>query len=276
VTTDPSAVPVAIRHRVSIEVAGPGKAKVAGVMDAPRSEVRREALPILDPPFRGGTWMAANGPSNSSLHRRTLLAVDGRPRIAQRFAIDWIKLGEDGKLFRDNNPSINANWYGYGEAIVAGADGVVAEVKDGIPDNVPLAGDRAVPITMETVAGNHVIVEHGPGRYALYAHLQPGSLAVRQGDRVKRGQDLGRLGNSGNSDAPHVHFHLCDAPSPLGCEGQPYVMEYFEVLGRLDLPSDVKAMKAWAPRADQSPEMHVREIPLESVLARFLAPPAKP
>src|SRR5262249_32927219 len=163
-----------------------------------------------------GTWYAANGPSNRSLHRRTLLAVNGRARIAQRFAIDWLKLGDDGMLFH-GDPTQNANWYGYGEEGVAAADGVVTAAGDGIPDNTALSAARAVPITLETVAGNHVIVEHERGRFALYAHLQPNSVKVKVGDRVRRGQALGRLGNSGNSDAPHVHFHLCDASSALGC-----------------------------------------------------------
>jgi murein DD-endopeptidase MepM/ murein hydrolase activator NlpD len=112
------------------------------------------------------------------------------------------------------------------------ADGIVAATKDSIPENVPGANSRAVPITLETVGGNHVIVDMGNGRYAFYAHLQPGSLRVKKGDRVRRGQVLGLVGNSGNSTEPHLHFHLSDSPSPLGSEGVPYVHEQFEVVGR--------------------------------------------
>ena len=68
-----------------------------------------------------------------------------------------------------------------------------------------------VPITLETVGGNNVIMEIGDGLYAFYAHLQPGSLRVKVGDKVRRGQVLGLLGNSGNSSEPHLHFHICNA-----------------------------------------------------------------
>src|SRR5262249_729146 len=158
------------------------------------------------------------------------------------------------------DPTQNVNWYGYGEEVVAAADGVVTEAVDGIPDNAALSAERAVPITLETVAGNHVIVEHERGRFALYAHLPPKSLRVKAGDRVRRGQALGLLGNSGNSDAPHVHFHLCDASSPLGCEGLPYTIERFEVVGRLEMPDDLRSLAPWTARG-RAPVAHTREIP---------------
>ena len=91
---------------------------------------------------------------------------------------------------------------------------------------------RAVPITLETVGGNHVILDIGNGHYAFYAHLQPGSLRVKMGDRVKKGATLGLVGNTGNSTEPHLHFHLADSNSPLGSEGIPYVHETLDVVGR--------------------------------------------
>jgi murein DD-endopeptidase MepM/ murein hydrolase activator NlpD len=78
----------------------------------------------------------------------------------------------------------------------------------GIPENVPLSPTHAVPMTLETAAGNHVILSLRNGHYAFYAHLQPGSIRIKPGDRVRRGQVLGLLGNSGNSNAPHLHFHI--------------------------------------------------------------------
>jgi murein DD-endopeptidase MepM/ murein hydrolase activator NlpD len=97
-------------------------------------------------------------------------------------------------------------------------------VKDGIPENVPGLASRAVPITIDTVGGNHIILELEKGRYAFYAHLQPGSLRVKAGDRVKQGQTMALLGNTGNSTEPHLHFHVSDGNSPLGSEGVPYVL----------------------------------------------------
>ena len=76
-----------------------------------------------------------------------------------------------------------------------------------------------MPITSETIGGNHVVLDLGGGRFAFYAHLQPGSLKVKVGDRVTRGQIIGLVGNSGNSTEPHLHFHISNGVSPLGSEG---------------------------------------------------------
>ena len=87
-------------------------------------------------------------------------------------------------------------------------------------------------MTFETMGGNQVVLDLGAGQYAFYAHLQPGSIRVRQGERVRKGQVLALLGNSGNSTAPHLHFQVSDAPVLLGGEGLPYVIDRFERNGR--------------------------------------------
>ena len=109
------------------------------------------------------------------------------------------------------------------------ADAVVAATKEGIPENVP-GNPPAVPITLETVGGNYVILDLGGGHFAFYAHLQPGSVRVKPVDHVRRGQVLGLVGNSGNSGGPHLHFQITDVGSPLGSEGLPYALESFDVL----------------------------------------------
>jgi murein DD-endopeptidase MepM/ murein hydrolase activator NlpD len=268
IATDPAAVPTALVHRLTFEVTDAAGAKQSATVEACRVEVSTAKALVLAPPFRGGTWLAGNGPSNTSDHRRTIVAVDGRARVAQRFAIDWVKFGESGLPYHDD-PSKNANWFGYGEEVLAVADATVVAVKDGIVENMPLTEQMAVPITLETVAGNHVVLDLGGGRYALYAHLQPGSLRVKVGDRVRRGAVLGLLGNSGNSDAPHLHFHVCDANSPLGCEGLPYALAGFEVLGTVASVDDVLGGKAWHSSPARAPDARHDEIPLENEMVRF-------
>jgi murein DD-endopeptidase MepM/ murein hydrolase activator NlpD len=81
--------------------------------------------------------------------------------------------------------------------------------------------------------GNYAVVEIGNGRYAFYAHMQPGSVRVKAGDKVTAGQVIGLLGNSGNTDTPHLHFHVMDGPSPLLANGLPYVFTSFTGDGRL-------------------------------------------
>lgn len=164
---------------------------------------------------------------------------DTVPHLAQRFAIDWVRMDARGEYARDHRGRRNADWYGYGAPVLAVADARVAAVVDGIPDNTPGEGSRAVPMRVATVLGNYVLLDLGPGqsaehRYALYGHLKPGTLRVQVGDSVRRGQPLGAIGNSGNSDGPHLHFHVTEAAdaaaAPLRGEGVPFLLEAFTVV----------------------------------------------
>jgi murein DD-endopeptidase MepM/ murein hydrolase activator NlpD len=215
------AIPRTLRHRLTVGTQ---------TLEADAVTVGAASPVVVSAPLRGGDWLAANGPGNASGHRRALIALDGKPRIAQRFAIDWVKVGSNGATF-SGNAKDNASYFAYGLDVISVADGVVASVKDGIPENVPGPTSRAVPITNETVGGNYVIVDIGGGKFAFYAHLKPGSLKVKTGDRVRRGQLLGLLGNSGNSTEPHLHFHISNANSPLGSEGLPYLIDTWELGG---------------------------------------------
>jgi murein DD-endopeptidase MepM/ murein hydrolase activator NlpD len=214
---------------------------------------------LIGPPLRGGVWLAANGPANESGHRRALIPVNGTPSIAQRFAIDYVRVGTDNKTFTGEQLK-NASYHAQGSDAIAVANGTVVAVKDSIPENVPGVTSRAVPITLETVGGNHVIIDIGGGRYAFYAHLQPGSLKVKVGDKVTRGQVVGLVGNSGNSTEPHLHFHISDGNSPLGSEGVPYRHD-FELVGRC------RTFNLGCQRSE--PVARKGEVPLANVLVKF-------
>jgi murein DD-endopeptidase MepM/ murein hydrolase activator NlpD len=193
-----------------------------------------------------------------------MIPVEGGVHIAQRFAIDWVQLWPEGGTFKGDQLD-NKNYRCYGTDALAVSDGLVVAVKDGIPENIPGANSRAVPITLETVGGNHVIIDLGNGRYAFYAHLQPGKIPVKVGDKVRRGQTVGLVGNSGNSTEPHLHFHLSDANSPLGSDGLPYTFPSFEVQGK---------GWGWKPTGpNASAEKRLKEMPLENDVVRF---PSKP
>lgn len=271
-TVEKVAVPSALRHRFTFKVPKLDGSGEESYVEGAQIEVRKESPVVIAPPFRSGTWAAGNGPSNTNVHRRALNRVAGKARIPQRFAFDWLKLGDKakgedvGKLVHDDAKK-NENWYDYGSEILAVADAVVSAVKDGIPENVPLSVKRAVPITLETIAGNYVFLDLGQNRFALYAHLQPG-IRVKVGDKVRRGQVLGLLGNSGNSDSPHLHFHIVDGNSPLGAEGLPFVFESYEVLG---VPNDLGLLtrdNGWAPQPGAAIEKCKNEMPLENMIIR--------
>jgi murein DD-endopeptidase len=226
--------------------------------------VVQETAPALRSPLRGSSWVAFNSLGGED-HRRALDPVDGRERIAQRFAIDWMCLGPDERLFHGDSKS-NTNFYGYGAEVFAVANGRVAELKDGLPENVGSNEQSTPSITLDNVVGNCLILDLGHGRFALYAHLQPGGLRVKLGDRVKAGQVLARLGNSGNFDAPHLHFQLMDTNSPLGAEGLPYVLESFTQLGVIDNPAVLDSGEAWRPKAQAKPVVHRREFPVDNMV----------
>jgi len=224
--------PSNLKHRLTFTYSRQGSSGVATaiVLEAPFSVSQSRPIRI-GPPLRGDIWLAGNGPANASIHRRAYFPIDGKTRIGQRFATDWVQYGKNDDQFNGDKYR-NADYYAYGAEALAVADGVVSSTKDGIPENAPGPNSRAVPITMETVTGNHVILDLGGGTYAAYAHLQPGSIRVKLGQRVRKGQVLGLVGNSGNSDCPHLHFQLCNANSFLGSEGLPFVFDSFKLIGR--------------------------------------------
>lgn len=245
------AIPLTIRQRLTVKIGTYPEEQT--VVTAPIT-IGKGAVAISSP-LHGNHWLAGNGPSNTSGHRRALIPIDGHAAIAQRFAIDWVQLRDDGKTFQGDAKD-NKNYLAYGNEAYAVADGVVTETKDGIPENVPGVDSRAVPITLETVGGNHVILDIGGGQFAFYAHLQPGSLRVKLGDKVRRGQVIGLVGNSGNSTEPHLHFHIANSSSPLGAEGLPYSLTSFEVVGHGE---GLKANEMKGPV-----ELHKNEIPMEN------------
>lgn len=194
------------------------------ILVAAPTGINRDKPLLMGSPLKGEHWMAINGPSNTSKHRLAHVTAHGITHYPERYAIDFMQFGADGNYYKDN-PNKNENYYSYDAPLYAVADGKVVDVLDGIPDNAPLGRDY--PITLSNIAGNYVIIDLGNHKYAFYAHLIPNSVKVHKGDRVSKGQIIGKLGNSGNSDAPHLHFHIIDKPSPLLGEGIPYAFEHF-------------------------------------------------
>jgi hypothetical protein len=259
IPVDRSTAPGRLRHRLTFQRAD----STMVVLEGTTIPVEREAV-VIASPIRG-EWAAFNGPSNSSGHRRLVMALDGHIAIGQRFAIDYLQVDSTGSS-RHGDPLKNSSYYAYGTELRAVADGVIAATKDSIPENIPGANSRAVPITMETVGGNYVAIDVGKGRYALYAHVQPNSLRVKVGDRVKRGQVVALLGNSGNSTEPHVHCQIADGPTFLSSEGLPYAVESFDVIGRCGTdqgpPPSIKCSRG-------TPVPVKNGMPLQNELVRF-------
>jgi murein DD-endopeptidase len=261
-------VPRALHHRLTFAYKKSDGSSAEGIVDGALVAVLRSKPIVLKPPMHGDGWIAGDVLSSDGDHRRTLTPINGKVRIPQRFAIDWVQIGKDGKAYH-GNPAENASWYGYGADVLAVADGVVAGIKDGIPDNDGNAGPKE-KITVETIGGNYVILDLGGGRFCLFAHLKPGSIKVKLGDKVRAGQVLALLGNSGNTTAPHLHLHVTDANSALGAEGLPYVFESFDVAGVVPLPDKLlDEGEAWKPLPDSHAEHHHREMPVNWAVVKF-------
>ena len=245
----PTAAPTprALVHRLTFAPVTPANAPAPqSIVMGGRIAVARMGPVVLGPPLRGDHWLASHALSNESSHRRTVIAVDGAARIAQRFAVDWTRIGPDGQVFR-GDPADNAHWTPWNADVLAVADATVVEAVDGIPENNPAADDKAVPITVDNATGNHLVLDIGGGRFVTYAHLRPGSLKVRVGQRVRRGQVIASLGNSGKSDAPHLHLQVTDGPKPLASEGLPFVFQRFTLEGHLKSLSVLVDGTGWRP-----------------------------
>jgi len=272
VTVDKAAIsPNRLRHRLLFRSAGVvGKSDHTLIKEAWVNIANEPAL-VIGPPLRGGWWVAFNGPSNNSDHRRALIPTGDKWRIPQRFAIDWGKADGNGKLLQ-GDAAENSSYYSYGAEVIAVADASVTGVRDGLPENTPLSDKPAVPFSLFSAPGNYILLDLGMKRYALYAHLKPGSLRVKVGDRVVRGQVIGLVGNSGNATGPHLHFQVGDLNTPLLGEGLPYLIDEFEVMSNVKpraTPKGANRRRHQSKSVKAVVEKHQMEIPLYEMMVRF-------
>ncbi len=221
-------VPDRLVHRLSVkaEAAPPDQQQITEEV-APTDVDRRDVV-VVGPPLRGSNYLAADSCCDSTLHRQASLPINGRIRLAQRYAVDWEQLDADDRIYGGEKKV--DNYTIYGQEAIAAADGTVVKVVDGLPEQEP--GEFPEGISLEEADGNSVILDIGGGNHALYAHFQPGSIRVQEGDRVERGDVLALVGSSGNSLAPHLHFHVMDGPLSLASNGLPYVVDSFTVTGQ--------------------------------------------
>lgn len=227
-----TATPARLEHSIELDLLRPS-GRERTVVSNVECVVRNEQPVVLDMPVRGGPWVALYDPMMLGGHRTSLYTLDGRARIPARFAIDWVKLADDATRARGDVSTI-ANWHGYGSEVLAVADGIIVDAVDDMQEGATLSAATG-PIALENASGNYVTLDLGNHRYAFYEHLKHGSIHVKRGDRVKRGDVIASLGNSGSSSSgPHLHFHVADAPSALAAEGVPYVFRNFAVLGAYD------------------------------------------
>jgi hypothetical protein len=230
----PDTVPERVTHRIAYTLEADSELAVmvdSLEVDAPEVAINRQPAMVIKPPVRGEGWVVSSGCCKPNIHRDLRIAIDGvRIETAETFAIDWAKV-ENGRIFDGDGSKVEQH-YAFGEDVLAVADGTVVSIQDGKPEttpNVPM-----IPETKEDYGGNHVILEIAPNVFALYAHLQPGSLIVKVGDVVKAGAPLAKIGNTGPSMGPHLHFGLADKPDFFAGRSLPFVFDSFTLVGAID------------------------------------------
>jgi len=223
-------VPDRLVHRLSVraEAAPPGQQKITE--ETGRTEVDRRKVAVVGSPLRGSNYLAADSCCDATRHTRATLPINGRVWLAQRYAVDYEQLDAKNRIWSGKKRENLDNYTIYGKKAIAAADGKVVKVIDGLPEQVP--GTFPEGISLEEADGNAVILDIGGGNHALYAHFQPGSIRVKEGERVQQGDVLALVGNSGNSLAPHLHFHVMSTPLSLASNGLPYEVDSFTVTGR--------------------------------------------
>jgi hypothetical protein len=259
--TAPAACPRVLAHVLTYTAGADTQASVRGG----RTTVSCEAGAPLGPPLRGGPWIAIHYAGWPNGHRRVFTTVDGKARIPGRFAIDWVRVDAAGHLAQ-GDPDIPAHALGYGADVLAVADATVASVRDGMPEAARVSANPHHALQDE--AGNYVVLRLDDGRYAFYEHLRPGSVTVKPGQRVRRGEVLGALGFTGASTGPHLHFHVADGPSTIGEEGRPFQLERFDLLGRYVDPARL-GKAAWSPRRKGEAMRRSGEWPSENAVVCF-------
>jgi murein DD-endopeptidase MepM/ murein hydrolase activator NlpD len=269
------AAPRRLVHRITFEpIAGLRIARTqtdtdaAPVVTTPAVAVQPPPM-VIGPPLRGGPWRAGGAAGLNNQHL-SLTTIDGRARMPERFAVDFQLV--DSAINVLPNPFAarltNSWFYAYRAEVLAVADGRVAFVRDGIPENTPTpSGDEnmPVPLTRESVAGNQISIEIAPGVFAMYAHLVPGHLRVHVGDRVRKGQVIGYVGNAGNAKNPHLHFELIDGPEINAADGVPWEIDSFDLWGHLGGDN--------MPDMQRPPVRHTRQMLLQDAIVRFAPAP---
>ncbi|GAC1400500.1 MAG: M23 family metallopeptidase [Mycobacterium sp.] len=239
-------VPTELVHSIGISLPQPQPPLFPATLTetvAPVSVQTRKPS-VISAPLAGPNWADANSCCDMTPHRMALNPLNGQLWAAERFAIDYVQLGPDLRMLHGDKTKLES-YVGYGADIHAVADGRVVAVVDALPEQVP--GRNPTGLPLDQYAGNHIIEVMSDGNYAFYAHLKTGSIKVQVGDRIKPGQVIASLGNTGNSDGPHLHFHVMNGADPLRSDGLPFVLSSFTLNGRITSMNVQDSVEAGQP-----------------------------
>ena len=231
----PGTVPERVTHRIAYTIpADSPSAPILGAteIDGPEVAINRQPATVIKPPLQGDGWLATTACCKPNLHRDLRLAIDGRRiETGETFAVDWARVKND-RLY-DGDGRTNEQHYAFGADVLAVADGTVVYVQDGKPETTPYT--PVIPRDQSDFGGNQVMLKIAPKIFAVYEHLQPGSLTVKVGDVVKAGAPVAKLGNTGPSEGPHLHFELLNRPDVFAGRSLPFVIDRYTLTGTVDV-----------------------------------------
>jgi hypothetical protein len=261
-----SAVPTTIEHVVTGAVLPPNGPPVPAELRIGRADTATDGPVVLGEPVPPGIWYMSEGCcADDTHHRRGLGPINGE-------LSDFYKLDEQHRTWV-GDPSKLESFLTYRVPILSAAAGTVVAALDGFANTTALPNPPKPPPINETV-GNHVIVKVAEGVYVLYAHMDPGSVAVRVGDQVTRGQQLGLIGSSGNSTTPHLHFQILTLPTYFPADSKPFAFDSFTLLGRVpdriwddNMALEPTGTLPFTAATPTSP--HTNELPLDRDVVQF-------
>jgi hypothetical protein len=247
----PGTAPERVTHRLDYSVpAGTSTAVFVDppVIDGPEIAINRRPAIVIKPPLKGDGWLATTACCTPNVHRDLRIVVDGRRiETGETFAVDFALL--KGDRVYDGDGSKNEQFYAYGADVLAVANGKVVSVQDGKPETTP--NKAMTPTTKSDFGGNQVFLEIAPDVFAVYEHLQPGSLHVKVGDTVKVGAPLAKIGNTGPSLGPHLHFGLLNCPDIFIGRSLPFVIDSYTLAGTVDFKASQGDTVAVTPNSQQ-------------------------
>ena len=257
-------VPASVTHRIDATFAAlpPGQLPFADSFPTQVSQIGGEvrtsdqSAVVIGSPLAGDGWLVASGCCALSAHRFGMFPIGGRVNGTERYAIDWLRVDPTAPdpatgLLESftGDPTDNESYLAYGDPVLAVADATVVAVTDdmaNIPPGAPASG-----LQLDEFGGNRIVLDLG-GVHAFYGHLVPGSITVKVGDRVTKGQVIGQLGNSGNTTEPHLHFQLMRSIGTLSGDNVPFEIERFSFVGSVADTGLVAGPDA-GPRTNQYP-----------------------
>src|SRR5215467_2513809 len=247
----PGTAPERVTHRLVYSVpAGTSTAVFVDppVIDGQEVPINRRPATVIKPPVKGDGWLATTACCTPNLHRDLRIVVDGRRiETAETFAVDWALLR--GDRIYEGKGATNEQFYAYGADVLAVADATVVAVQDGKPDATP--NKAMTPKTLSDFGGNQIVLEIAPNVFAAYGHLKPGSLRVKVGDTVKVGAPLAKIGNTGPSLGPHLHFGLLNRPDIFTGRSLPFVIDSYTLAGTEDIKAAQGDTLAITPASKQ-------------------------